>query len=109
MQFNTDSQGFYIEYDQCQWEVGNLREEYNRRARDIIALGDKLILGISSGVDSQAALRSFMDQGIKIETAFLYMPGYNDIEFNNLKKLTIRIFYHLSYLFVNDSKIRMPN
>jgi hypothetical protein len=67
--------------------VGNLREEYHRRARDIISLSDKLILGISSGVDSQAALRSFHDQGIKIETAFLYMPGYNDIEYNNLKTL----------------------
>lgn len=87
MEFKTDDQGFYIEYNKCQWELGNLREEYNRRARDIIAQGDKLILGISSGVDSQAALRSFMDQGIEIETAFLYMPGYNDVEFNNLKKL----------------------
>jgi hypothetical protein len=87
MQFGTDDKGFYIEYNQCQWVVGNLREEYNRRARDIIALGDNLILGISSGVDSQAALRSFLDQGINIETAFLYMPGYNDNEYNNLKLL----------------------
>lgn len=87
MQFGTDTRGFYIEYNQCRWSVGNLREEYNRRARDIIALSDKLILGISSGVDSQAALRSFMDQGIDIETAFLYMPGYNDSEYNNLKLL----------------------
>jgi hypothetical protein len=28
-----------------------------------------------------------MDQGIDIETAFLYMPGYNDSEYNNLKLL----------------------
>jgi hypothetical protein len=87
MQLGTDQHGFYIEYDPCRWPVGNLREEYNRRARDIIALGDKLILGISSGVDSQAALLSFMDQGIDIETAFLYMPGYNDNEYTNLKLL----------------------
>lgn len=87
MQFGIDNQGSYIEYSPCRWEVGNLREEYNRRARDIISLNDKLILSISSGVDSQAALRSFMDQGIKIETAFLYMPGYNDNEYNNLKLL----------------------
>lgn len=87
MQLGTDQQGFYIEYDPCRWTVGNLREEYNRRARDIIAVDNKLILGISSGVDSQAALLSFMDQGIDIETAFLYMPGYNDNEYNNLKLL----------------------
>jgi len=87
MQLGTDQTGFYIEYQPCRWTVGNLREEYNRRARDIIAQGDKLILGISSGVDSQAALLSFRDQGIDIETAFLYMPGYNDCEYNNLKAL----------------------
>ena len=87
MEIGTDQTGFYIEYEPCRWPVGNLREEYNRRARDIIALNDNLILGISSGVDSQAALRSFMDQGIDIETAFLYMPGYNDNEYNNLKVL----------------------
>lgn len=87
MQFGIDNQGSYIEYSPCRWEVGNLREEYNRRARDIIASGDKLILGISSGVDSQVALRSFLDQGIDVETAFLYMPGYNDNEYNNLKLL----------------------
>ena len=87
MRFGTDDNGFYIEYNQCQWTVGNLREEYNRRALDIISSNNKLILGISSGVDSQAALLSFMDQGIDIETAFLYMPGYNDNEYNNLKLL----------------------
>lgn len=87
MKLGTDQRGLYIEYSPCKWTVSNLREEYNRRARDIIAQGDKLILGISSGVDSQAALRSFMDQGIDIETAFLYMPGYNDSEYNNLKLL----------------------
>jgi hypothetical protein len=87
MQFGRDNKGCYIEYNQCQWAVGNLREEYNRRARDIISLSEKIILGISSGVDSQAALRSFMDQGIDIETAFLYMPGYNDNEYQNLKEL----------------------
>ena len=87
MKFGRDNRGCYIEYNQCQWAVGNLREEYNRRAKDIISLSEKLILGISSGVDSQAALRSFMDQGIDIETAFLYMPGYNDNEYQNLKEL----------------------
>jgi len=87
MQLDTDEIGFYIEYRQCHGSIGNLREEYNRRARDIIAVDSKLILGISSGVDSQAALLSFMDQGIDIETAFLYMPGYNDNEYNNLKLL----------------------
>jgi hypothetical protein len=87
MQLGRDNRGFYIEYNQCRWTVDNLREEYNRRARDIISLSDSLILGISSGVDSQAALRSFMDQGIDIETAFLYMPGYNDNEYQNLKEL----------------------
>lgn len=87
MQLGSDDRGFYVEYNQCRWTVGNLREEYNRRARDIISLSDRLILGISSGVDSQAALRSFMDQGINIETAFMYMPGYNDNEYQNLKEL----------------------
>lgn len=87
MKIGRDHSGLYIEYEPCREPVGNLREEYNRRARDIIAKNSKLILGISSGVDSQAALLSFMDQGIDIQTAFLYMPGYNDSEYDNLKIL----------------------
>jgi hypothetical protein len=87
MKIGIDNQGRYFEYRPCRWIISNLREEYNRRARDIINLNEKLILGMSSGVDSQIALRSFMDQGIEIETAFLYMPGYNDNEYNNLKLL----------------------
>lgn len=87
MRLGSDNTGSYIEFDPCAWTVGNLREEYNRRARAIDALGDNLMLGMSSGVDSQAALLSFLDQGIKIQTAFLHMPGYNDNEFYNLLKL----------------------
>jgi len=87
MRLGTDTRGFYIEFDQCRWSPGNLRQEFNRRALDIIDLGSNLILGFSSGVDSQAALLSFRDQGIPIQTAFLYLPGYNDTEYNNLRTL----------------------
>jgi hypothetical protein len=45
------------------------------------------MLGISSGLDSQAVMHSFCSQGLTIDYAFLYMPGYNEIEFNQLQIL----------------------
>jgi hypothetical protein len=78
---------FFVEYSSCLRPVGNLKEEFAQRARELFCYNKNLILGISSGLDSQAVMHSFCSQGLHIKYAFLHMPGYNDFEFNNLQIL----------------------
>ena len=85
--FGFEDNKFYVEYQSCDRPVGNLREEFNLRAVALYENRPKLMLGLSSGLDSQAVMHSFFTQGMKIDCAFLYHPGYNDFEYNNLKIL----------------------
>jgi hypothetical protein len=88
MNWGFEDTKFYIEYSSCTRPVGNLYEEFDRRAVEIAEeTHTELLLSISGGVDSQAMLRSFMKQDIPVKTVFMYLPGYNDIEYNNLKIL----------------------
>lgn len=83
--FGFDKEKFFAEYSPVTRPVGNFREEFEIRAKDLFGKRKRLILGLSSGLDSQAVLHSFYTQNLRIETAFLYHPGYNDIEFEQLK------------------------
>ena len=85
--FGFEENKFFVEYTSCSRPVNNIRTEFDQRARDLFSYNKNLILGISSGLDSQAVMHSFCSQGLDIKYAFLYMPGYNDFEFNNLKIL----------------------
>jgi hypothetical protein len=85
--FGFEQDKFYIQYDSCDRLVGNLRQEFELRARELHNLNRKLILGLSAGLDSQSVLHSFFSQGLNIDCAFLYQPGYNDIEYKNIKFL----------------------
>jgi hypothetical protein len=87
MQLGLDNGVFYSEYEACRWTVGNIREECDRRAIDIANYGNKIMLGMSSGLDSQIVLLSFLQQDIPIESVFMYLPGYNEYEYANLKIL----------------------
>jgi hypothetical protein len=87
MQLGLDKSVFYSEYESCRWPVGNIRQECNRRAIDIANYGNKIMLGMSSGLDSQIVLLSFLQQNIPIECVFMYLPGYNEYEYENLKLL----------------------
>lgn len=60
--------------------VENIVAEYSKKY-------PRITLGISSGLDSQILINSFASQGIEFNAAFLYMPGYNDIELNNIALL----------------------
>lgn len=82
-----DNGKFYIEYHGCNRPVGNMREESDRRAKDIANGGGKFLLSFSGGLDSQSVLQSFRDIGCPIETVFLYLPGYNDNEYEQVKFL----------------------
>lgn len=87
MLFGFENKKFYVDLVSCSRPYLNLREEYRLRALDISKSPNQLILGFSGGLDSQAVLLSFLEQEIKIETAFLYLPGYNDIERSQIKTL----------------------
>lgn len=85
--FGFEEEKFFVEYDSCSRSVGNLREEFEKRAISLYEHNPKLMLGLSSGLDCQAVLHSFFIQGLKIDCAFLYYPSFNEFEFNNLKIL----------------------
>jgi hypothetical protein len=66
----------------------NIYEETYIRAKQIYDLNPgKITLGMSSGLDSQTMLLAFMEQGLDIECAFMHLPGYNDVEYTQLKTL----------------------
>jgi hypothetical protein len=85
MKYGFEDNKFFIDFVSCSRQHGTMREESDRRARDIAASGGKFMLGNSGGLDSQSVLHSFYTQGIPIETAFLYLPNYNDNEFEQVK------------------------
>jgi hypothetical protein len=62
-----------------------MREESDRRALEIAWGSPKIMLSLSGGIDSQSMLLSFQQQHIPVECAFLYLPGFNDHELNNLR------------------------
>lgn len=82
--FNNDK--FFVEYN-CSRPVGNLREEFNKRAIDLYKKNPKQMLGLSTGLDSQSVLHSFFTQGIPLEVAFLYLIGSNENELERLRIL----------------------
>lgn len=87
MKIGIDNNLFYAEYTVAKRKIGNIREECDLRAIELAKNSSKFMLGMSSGLDSQIIYISFVKQGIPIECSFLYLPGYNDFEYNNLKIL----------------------
>ena len=85
--FGFDKEKFFVEYHPTTRPVGNLRLEFEDRARFLFSQNQNLILGLSSGLDSQSVLHSFFSQGMEIKCAFLHHPGYNDNEYENIKLL----------------------
>lgn len=83
--FGFEKEKFFVEYYPTTRPIENFRQEFEKRAVELYEKFPNLTLGLSSGVDSQAVLHSFYSQGIDIECAFLYHPGFNDIEFQRLK------------------------
>jgi|688.fasta_scaffold10038_12 hypothetical protein len=78
---------FFAEYTTVNRPIGNIKEECDLRAIDLAKDNDKFMLGMSSGLDSQIIYLSFVKQNIPIECAFLYLPGYNEFEYKNLRIL----------------------
>lgn len=84
MIYGFENNKFYIDMPTISRPVVNMRDENDRRAVEIAGMCDKITLGMSTGVDSQAMLHSFVTQDIPVECVFLYTPGYNDIEYQRI-------------------------
>jgi len=75
-------------YTTCSRPVLSIYDETMRRAKEIYNMNPgKILLGMSSGLDSQTMLMAFLNQGLDVEGAFMHLPGYNDNEFEQLKLL----------------------
>jgi len=85
MNYGFDQGRFYIDVVSCSRPAGNMREESDRRAKEIAESSKNLMLSFSGGIDSQSMLHSFYTQDIGIETVFLYMPKYNDVEYEQVR------------------------
>ena len=87
MNYRLTDDKFYVTIAGIDGPVGNIREESELLARTLSADSNKILLSISSGLDSQIMLHSFAAQDLPYACSFLYSPGYNDIEFDQLKIL----------------------
>jgi hypothetical protein len=103
-----ENEKFYLEFISSSRPYGNMREESDRRALELAGHDVKYMLGLSGGLDSQTALHSFCTQGIPIETVFLYMPNYNDNEYEQVKfidkkyGITTQVIDFDPYLYKNE-------
>lgn len=80
MKYGLDENGlFYVEYTSCSRPVGNMREELNIACKRTADQGDTII-SLSSGLDSQVILHSFVEQNLNYHCAFLHWLGVNDLE-----------------------------
>jgi hypothetical protein len=87
MKFGIDENNkFYVEYTSCPRPVGNMRQELDLACQRIASEG-KIMISLSSGLDSQVILHSFATQGLPYECAFMHHPGYNDIELDRIRIL----------------------
>jgi hypothetical protein len=84
--FGFEDNKFYVDYS-CSRPVENIKKEFDKRAAFLYEKNPKQLLGLSTGIDSQTVLHTFVKQGIPIETAFLYLVGSNENELDRLKVL----------------------
>jgi hypothetical protein len=77
---------FYVEYTSCERPIGNVRQEMERACTKLASEG-KILISLTSGLDSQVLLHTFHTLGLPYQCAFMYHPGYNDFEYNNIKIL----------------------
>lgn len=87
MELKFDHNNFKVTVIGCSRPVSNIKVESELAAEKLYNQNNKIMLGLSGGLDSQIVLHSFYSQSIPLSCAFLYMPGFNDIEYNNVMLL----------------------
>jgi len=106
MDYGFEDNRFYVEYSGCTCPPTNIRHESDLEAQRLYAINNKLILCLSSGLDSQTALHSFKSQGIPIDCYFMHLKGFNDSEFENLKTIERKYSFKTNIIEIDPEKNR---
>ena len=77
---------YYVEHEPVNRLVGNVRVESELLARNMFEENKNITVSLSSGIDSQLVLHSFLTQGLKVNAAFMHLPGYNELEYQQIKE-----------------------
>lgn len=105
MNFGFEGDRFYIDIPPAERKT-NIRQETELLAEELAYSNNKLLLSLSSGLDSQAVLHSFYRKGIPFEAVFMYLPGFNDFEYNNLKILEKKYSFKCHIVDLDVSKLK---
>jgi hypothetical protein len=62
---------WYVDYTSCKRSIGTVREEHDRRALEIAATSNNIMLSMTGGTDSQVMALSFLKQNIPFEAVFM--------------------------------------
>ena len=102
-----DNDKFYVEYTSCSEPIGNVRQEMEksciRLAKDAAT---NVLISLTSGLDSQVLLHTFHTLGLPYKCAFMYHPGFNDFEYNNIKILEKKYNFKCIIVEINPHTIR---
>ena len=99
---------YWIEYTSLPRSIGNMRQELDLACQRI-ANERKTIISLSSGLDSQVVLHSFVQQGLPHECAFMYHPGFNDSEFQNIKILEKKYNFKCNIIDIDPNRAEWPS
>ena len=100
-----DNDKFYVEYTSCERSIGNVRQEMERACIRLANEG-KILISLTSGLDSQVLLHTFHTLGLPYQCAFMYHPGYNDYEYNNIKILEKKYGFECTIVEIDPFAIR---
>jgi len=87
MTFGLTDNKFWVEFTSCRYEPSDLKTESELYARELSEKYNNLVLSLSTGLDSQVVLHSFLNQGLELKCAFMSLVGYNQRELEQLKIL----------------------
>lgn len=106
MKYGLNEQGkFFVEYTACERPIGNVREEMERACQRLANEG-RVMISLSSGVDSQILLHTFHSLGLPYEAAFMHHPGYNDTELGQIRTLEQKYNFTATVIAVDPDQHR---
>lgn len=106
MQLSFNNNIFSVTVTGASRPVGNLREECERKAKYLYEQNNKIMLGLSGGLDCQVVLHSFISQNIPIKCAFLYLSGRNNFELANVKLLEKKYNLDLTIVELDPDELK---
>jgi hypothetical protein len=102
-----DNDKFYVEYTACPEPIGTVRQEMEKSCIRLASEAQsKVLISLTSGLDSQVLLHTFHTLGLPYECAFMYHPGYNDFEYNNIKILEKKYGFKCTIVEIDPFAIR---